>query len=766
MTDPSGTVAPAPKARLARRWPLLATTLLATVVESFPAPPAALAVAGLWVLFGAPFILWYALADAVVSTRDGRAILAVGGAVLGDIVIALLVNTTLPWAGVESPLQRIPLVAAFVAAILVLTAVAPAPRPARRGVRMVPGLAPVLWLGALCVTLSIAGPTRLNNGLPGTVAVIALLAVAALMSWLFLRRRRHTAMITGLGIFFVALSLLFLTSLRSWYLTGHDIQREYSVYHLTDESGRWQVPGSHDAYDSCLSITLLPVAIARLTGIPGTYVFKVIIPILFAVAPAALYRTARHGAPQAVAILAAFYFVAFPTFFTDMPFLARQEIAFLLLACILVLFADGARPLRTRQVVVTVLLVGIVLSHYSTTYVLLGVLGIAYLTGLGWRLAARRRGDFGPRFARPVMISWWMIVVTAVAAFLWTGPATHSGQQAHTTATNAMRELLGKKSASGSSDTGYSIVGGTRTTASQRLVDYAAETTRATSARRAAGAYPPLGVVDRYPVVAAELPLMPLTRLGCLLDRAGVDVVGLNALIRLSVARLLQLLLLVGLVLAVFARRPVFRATSDQLILSAGALGLIAVLTVLPDLSVDYGVLRAFQQGLFFFAPFIAAASIAIFRWAGRRSTVLAFGLASGLFLDLTGVVPKLVGGYSPQLHLANAGQYYDIYYAHPEERSGVTWLLEKDREDGFGIQTDRYTFGRMESRLNDEYVDDIFPSLIARGTYVLLGFTTVRRDEATVFYRGDLVTYRYPTGLLDYSKNKIYSSEGAEVYR
>ena len=37
--------------------------------------------------------------------------------------------------------------------------------------------------------------------------------------------------------------------------------------------------------------------------------------------------------PQAVALLSAVFFVAFPTFFTDMTFLGRQEVAFLLLGC-------------------------------------------------------------------------------------------------------------------------------------------------------------------------------------------------------------------------------------------------------------------------------------------------------------------------------------------------------------------------------------------------------------------------------------------------
>lgn len=762
--------------RFGRRWLLLVLTLIAALVECVPTPAFLLVVAGLWLLFGAPVVLLYGIADAVVSTRDGRAILAVGGAVLGDILAALLTNTVLPWAGIGAPLERIPLAWASVVLILALTAAAPTPPRFGRILVAPPaglpsGLRPTLWVGTASVVLSIAGPIRLNNGLSGKVSLVALAAVALLLVLLFVRRREHSTTVTGIGLFFVAISLLLLTSLRGWYITGHDIQREYEVFQLAYQPGRWQIAAFRDAYNACMSITVLPVSIARLTGISGIYVFKVVIPLLFAVAPVGLYRAVRHGTSQTIAVLSAIYFVAFPTYFTDMAFLARQEIAFLMLACVLLVLADGARPLRARKIAATVLLVGIVLSHYSTTYVLLAILGTAYALGAVWRMVARRRGGFGRAFHRPVLLTWWMIAITVVAALLWTGPATHTGGQAEATTKATVLEFLGKRSDTASSDTSYSLIGRKQLTADQRLADFGTETTQQTAQARAAGDYLPLSEIDKYPVAAVPQADLPLTGFGRLLGRVGVNATGVNSVVRLSAAWLLQVLLLVGLVLAVAMRRPVFRATSDQILLSVGAVGSITVLTVLPQLSVDYGVLRAFQQGLFFFAPFIAAASLWIFRWAGRRATTLAFATALGLFLDLSGFVPTLLGGYPPQLHLANAGQYFDIYYLHPEELSGINWLKQQAPESQretvqSEIQTDRYTFGRIQSLLSGRTYNDIYPTLIGDKTYVFLGYATVREDQATLSYRGDLVTYRYPLGLLDATKDRVYASEGVEVYR
>ncbi|GAA2638034.1 DUF2206 domain-containing protein [Paractinoplanes durhamensis] len=744
---------------LVDRSSLLLATFVAVVLNlAFGDWHAVAALTGLWLLLGAPVILWFAAARPFVSTRDGRFLVATGLTVLTDILVALGVNTVLPWVGVAAPLRAVPLVIGSVLVIVAMAAIIPAGESAESvPLRSAPGLFAVAGTGLLAVTLSVAGPTRLNNGFGGTVAVLALLAVAGLMTQLFLGRRRHPAAVTALGIFFVALSLLLLTSLRGWFISGHDIQLEYGVFQLAQETGRWSIAAFRNPYNACLSVNLLPVSFAELTGIPGTYVFKVLLPVLFAVAPAALYRAVRNTAPQSVALLSAFYFVAFPTFFTDMAFLTRQEIAFLLLACAMVVLTDSGRPLRARRIAVTVLLTGIVLSHYSTTYVVLATLGIAYLAGKAVRLAGRFRG-------RPAFLTWWMFAITAVTALLWTGPATHTSLQAQVTTRAVVQELLGKRSATGSSDTAYSLFGGEKISAEQRLDDYTADTTRSTSQARKDGDFLPLKVIRKHPTGAVEQADMPLTFVGRLLGHAGVNVSTANTVVRQSAARLLQLLLLIGLVLTVVGRRRIFRATADQLTLGVGAMGVLGVLTVLPELSVDYGVLRAFQQGLFFFTPFIAAASIWIFRWAGRRAAVLGFGLCALLFLDLVGVVPKVLGGYPPQLHLANSGQYYDIYYVHPEERSGIDWL--RQRPPGDDVQTDSYNFDRLPVVLKKRATNDIYPTLIGSNSYVFLGYTTVRKDEATVFYRGDLVTYRYPIDLLDSMKNKVYSNDGAEVYR
>lgn len=752
--------------RLISRIPLLAATLVAAIIELWPGVPvAALAPAGLWLSLGAPAALWYAAGGRVLSSRDGRALLAVGLAVVTDMAVALVVNTIAPVFGVSHPLGRVPLCLALVTTVLVL-AVTCRLAEAGEGARWwlggrVPGRRAVLAAGAAVVTLSVAGAVRLNNGLGGAVSVVAVVAIAALLAGLVARRRRYPTAVTTTGLFFAGAGLLLLTSSRSWYVMGHDIQLEYQVFRLTLQADRWNVAAFRDPYNSCLSITLLPAALVRLTGLSGVHVFKVVLPLLFALTPALVYRSVRNVGSPLLAVLSAGYFMMFPTFFTDMTFLARQEIAFLLLGCLMVVVTDRGRPPRDRRLVVAALLIGIVVAHYSTTYVVVVTLGAAVGVDRCWRPLSRWRGT-RPVAPSPALVTVWMVLLTGAAATLWAGPVTHTSRGAVATITATGRALLGEAAPDSSSDTVYSLVGGARVTPGRRLAAFRAETA---AAPRTTSEYLPAGIVDDYQTAAVVDSGMALTPVGSALARAGLDVRALNGLVRAGAARLLQVLLLLGLLVTLVARRPVFRPSRDQVTLSAGSLGVIGVLTILPGFSVDYGVLRAFQQGLLFFAPFIAAASIWIFRWARRATPTLASGLALVLFLDLAGVVPRLLGGYPAQLQLDNAGQYYDIYYVHPAERAAFAWLSRHttplERRD---IQTDRQGFdgdGVRERTLND-----IYPTLVGAENHVVLGYTTVRKGLASVFYRGDLVTYQYPTALLDATKDKIYSSAEAGIYR
>jgi uncharacterized membrane protein len=241
---------------------------------------------------------------------------------------------------------------------------------------------------------------------------------------------------------------------------------------------------------------------------------------------------------------------------------------------------------------------------------------------------------------------------------------------------------------------------------------------------------------------------------------------------RSGAAKLLQIFVAVGLLGAVILRRRRRSRNSGELIsLGCAALVITALQVVLPVISVDYGVLRAFLQAMIVFGPFISIGSVLIFRPLGERWGLrLAFATATVFFLSLTGVLPQLLGGYPAQLNLNNSGQYYDIYYPHPQEVSAIQWLGDLAASKGGGniqsqVETDWYTFSKLQTFTGLIPVSDIYPPLIRRKAYVFLGYPTVTQDQATISDEGDIITYKYPLAFLNSTKNLIYSNKGAMIY-
>src|ERR1035441_2621063 len=80
--------------------------------------------------------------------------------------------------------------------------------------------------------------------------------------------------------------------------------------------------------NACLSITILPTEVGQVAHVDDPYVYKFFFQLIFALCPVLVYAIARRYWSGSISVLAVVYFIGFPTFFTDMSFLNRQEIAF------------------------------------------------------------------------------------------------------------------------------------------------------------------------------------------------------------------------------------------------------------------------------------------------------------------------------------------------------------------------------------------------------------------------------------------------------
>ena len=765
------------------RKPLRATLALVVVTNALVIAHVDLKIIGpalgFWLIVVHPVYLLYTTSVWNRASASERVAYSLASTLLLLLVGGLIINTALPWAGVDRPLDSLPvliLVDVINGGLYLFRQRHPDIPSWRQGLGALgrEEIRLIVASGA-CIPLVVLGANRLNNQSGDQVTMIALgvivVSVILLLSW----SERIASGVTGVTIYLLSASLLLMTSLRGWSVSGHDIQLEYRVFQLTVAHGRWNMNAFKNAFNACLSITILPTQVAALMHIDDPYVFKVFFQLIFAACPVIVYAIARRYFSQRISILSAIYFVGFPTFFTDMPFLNRQEMALIFVAAAILAVTNPSWRKRRRQVALVAAVVGMELSHYSSTYVFLGTLTVAWVTGqvlLLGRLWPKRTAGAPPgrrtRWAdmgRTVGLGCLMAVAAITVA--WGGLATHTAGGA----VNEIKSAIsGHSGGARSSAVSYGLISGKAASAQSALDKYRDHTLH-TRASAAPGTFLPADMVAGYPTPVVNQPDLPLTGLGRVLSNVGISPTTLNTDVRQLAAKGEQVFVVIGL-LAILLSRRLSRAMGREFFyLCIGGLVMLALITVLPELSVEYGVLRVFQEELILIAPIMVVGSITLFRPLGNAwSQRIAMTICVLVFVSTTGLLPQVLGGYPAQLNLNNSGIYYDVYYTHPQEVAAISWLYGKPDTLPGGIQvdynSDRFAFTSPSEVTGSQYLYDYFPTLVGRSTWVVLGDSVVQSGQATVSVDGNLITYRYPIGLLGGTKNLVYNNGKTRIYR
>lgn len=720
-----------------------------------------------------------------------RFALVVAISIMTAFVSALIANTILPYLGIQHPLSR-PVVFSAVSIGILLHATIFAQRVShvsfavRRYVafdtrrEIIVAAAPIAF-----VVLAVVGALRLNNGSGGETTALMLALCAAYLSMVAIgsiRRQTLGGSAIAYGLYFVSLALLLMTSLRGSYITGHDVQVEYFVFQITKAAELWSMDVYRDAYNACMSITILPTVFAQLFRLPDAFVYKVLFQLVFATVPGVIFAIARRYLSEVAALMCAIYFIAFPTFFADMPMLNRQEIAFLFWSLMIYIAFEDRVRLPVRHSIFLFLGLGVVLSHYSTTYTVIGILACVVLSrplvrmlfsrvrhlrlfrasmieGLGERAEAH-----GER-----SITAWMAVALLVASFLWSSVLTDtsSGSIARVVRETlvVMRDRAGEETRS--SDVLYSLFSWGRPKIDSSFQGYE----RAVVAPRRAADPQAYYADDTYEARPITLPVVMPTRLGALLQERGWDVANINYVIRQAAAKILQVLMFIGVLAIILSGRYSRRAWDlDFVLLCAGSVLMIVALVALPVLSAEYGLLRAFQQSLMLIGPLVVIGSLTLFGYfRSRVRYLLAAVLSVVFFAAMTGTVAQLILRDVPQLHMSDTGVYYDIYYVHASEMAAVEWIARESPRWGSGakVQTDRAQYSDLRRIPGIEVVPGMHPGLIRRDAFVLLGYTATRKEQSYVVpENGDVIMYAYPVYFLDEHKDLIYDNRSARIYR
>ena len=485
--------------------------------------------------------------------------------------------------------------------------------------------------------LSIMGAVSLNNGGPNFFTLLMLGLVALYVTLLTVYRRRLNPHLYPYSVYFISLALLLMTSLRGWYTTGHDNQQEFYVYQLTQSHFLWSMSWFRDTYNACLSLNILPTVFNSFLHIPDVYIFKVVFQLLFPFAVIGVYLFLKKFATKKIAYLSTFFFISFPTFANDMPMLNRQEIALIFFSLLLLVLFHRRLSWGTKNIIFLIFAAGLVVSHYTTSYIATALFLITFLLSFITR-------KFN-RFRRPYFLTPVMVIGLAFFTFFWNAALTKT-TAGLTSVVAETWQNIGRSFSRDlkSSDVGYSLFNWRRTDNLRLFNDYVALQNDSIAAGPYQNLYFPQNIYQNYPVIYTPDATQPLTAFGRSLKTIFLDPYWLNNLYKQGSAKLIQLLLVVGFIFILSKSSPYLKSFPPEFyLLSFISISLLGLFIILPFISREYGTLRFFQQTLTLLALPTIVGCLTVFGFLkGRFPLYATLSFFLIFFLSLYGFIPQL----------------------------------------------------------------------------------------------------------------------------
>ncbi|MEK7643596.1 MAG: DUF2206 domain-containing protein [Patescibacteria group bacterium] len=697
----------------------------------------------------------------------------------------LLFNWLLPHVGTQQPLGEIPLILFFDISALCLGAGAYVLH--KGGVILRRSESGISWVNLFFaivpvpfIFLSVLGALTLNNFGSGTITLVMLFGIALYCFVLVLMDRKISSVVHIFALYSAGVALLLMYSLRSSHIFGWDINQEYQVFQMTLQHLMWKMSYYPDLdYNACLSITLLPTIIKELTNIPSEYVFKVTFQLLFAITPVMVYVLARRYVSAQLAFLASFLVLSQTWFFEQMPALIRQEIAFIFYLLLLLVIFDTNISKRIQYILLVVFTAALIVSHYSTAYIWLVLMGGMLLVTYGIKLFSK-----GPR-PTDFAISPYLIIGTLAILFIWEIPITHTANALLNFAAGdgsislVAPERVAPSYSDGNSEGSStpakekteSIFGIVQNAITIALFVHDDQNTLQNLGRAREQASANYGEQAGYQVFAdAEhsgyAPSMIATDVWLAPILPPVLTSTVNLFLQVNKILLVVIFPLIGLlVMCLAVRRGTGNKTYDFVLLNVGAYMLVVGMVFIPYAQRHYNLTRLYLQMFLTLSVLSVIGGAYITKHVSRHGIALLAAMVVIGFCFSTGATGELTGGLR-RVTLYPPPGTLDAYYLYDTEVAVAEWLAA-NRERNDPVQSDSAAALRLQSFAGmDVSNTEIFPETIERNSYVYLGYINVVQGYAFSRFRNNLLIYTYPLEFVDTHKDLIYSNGVSKIYR
>ena len=698
-----------------------------------------------------------------LENRFSQLAFAVGTGAFVLMLWAAVSSALLPPLGVPRPLEMWPLTLAVNAISLLAVLACPS------------GVDPILSVfegrrsrstiliatGAVLLPLAgLAGAERLNNGRGALLDLIVWLVVLLVLGGILWRTSRWTDTQIKLALFGASLTLLYLYSYRSNNLFGFDIQQEFQRFSDTFRAGRWTAPSNGDPYAAMLSITALPTALAKVSGISGIYVFKGVFPLFLAWIPPLTYGFARRWFSPLASAVSAIYLIVLAQFAGELSGISRQEVGLFYFALLLVVLFDVGLMGYRRTLVAIGVLAALTVSHYSSSYVAVALLVVTWLGFSAVRVVSTWRNRRSThRVRRPIQ----KVYVSFVIAFsglamvlIWDLGVTSSAHNLTSFVSSMVDQgpnIL--PHAKGSIFTRWLSGNVNQTISPSKYYRLALQASKHESWLNPY----PRSITSHFPAAAAPKA-----------TNAGLGYNGLASALEsigTVVGELFLALVVLGTLVMVFRNR-ITSVPREVAVLCAATLAFAGIIRVSGTFGEVYNQDRAQIQ-----AGMVLCVSLALgISWFAKRSHQLtAAGSIVGLIVlgvtvpaGGTGLIAQVGPGGSPLLQ--NSGTSYNYSDMTDQEVAAAKWLVQEAGPHPL-IWTDE--FGELRIWAGTTYAaathTDLTPGTIDQGSWVL---ATGYNIGGTAYGEVDneVSTYLFPSAFLGRVKALVYSSPGARVYR
>ena len=604
---------------------------------------------------------------------------------------------------------------------------------------------PSLLLPLLVPALAAAGALLLTNHRgDGVARAAAFVTVLTLVFCISRADRLSRGQVCAL-IFSCTLAAEWGFELRSQEVIGFDVTTEIFVAQHTLAAGIWHVHQPHNAYGAMLSLTVLPSVLSSLTGCSPLVALKVLYPVIVALVPVAMFLIGSRFLTRRFAAVAAAVLVVQNYFFQGMPGLARQEIAILFFAALVAVLMDLRLTRAIQLRLVIGLSIGLVVSHYSSTYLAITILLVACVLQL---LFGRRHGV--ARVCTPLLVA---LAVLAGGAAVWYAALTRSDSQLTSFVSSLHHDGLDllPNSAGGIINSylngNLGIVVNGPTFEQVAVADY-----RLT----APWVHPlPAAFESRYAPAPAAVPEPPVR------SKAAAD--AFERLFTLF-SELMLLLAGVGSVVLLLGRR-----LEPQLhrlgILGLAAACFLAFIRFSGTGAAFYNQSRALAQSLIILALPVAWSIEWLFARlpAGGRAAPQLLAVVIGLVMaQQIGAAAVVVGG-GTSLNLTQGGEDFERQYMTPAELAGARWV-ETEGAGGI-IEADRYGQLRIAATDGRAVLTNLTPETIDRTAWVYGDRTNVVLGRARGEVATIAATYAWPASFLHDYFDTVFSDGDSRVY-